>query len=930
MLRTKLLLLALLCVTVCLAVGPASAQTGASRPPASGDGAGDAQRTPADQGGAVPREPAVGEDEELVEEVAEPEELPEPEEPLTAAERFAALERFGMRVFAPVTPEPPVAGEEPAPAADSRRAAEPRRPVIDTERPPREPRQISGVVASEPVPPTYVLGPGDQLAVRVWTDAIEHVAAGPVVDADGNIYLELLGEITVGGERLSAVRDTIARRYRVFFDRAEVSVGLARTRVIEVRVTGDVRRPGTHLLSGAATLFSALNAAGGPNEVGSFRAIRLVRRGEEPLVVDLYRYLLHGEIDADVPLEPNDTIFVPSLLAEFGIDGEVRRPARYEMTGPLTLAEALQMAAGAAATGYTRSAELWRVGESGIRELINVNLRTDGERVCMQSGDLLVIPPVLEQPQNAVELEGAVRRPGMYEVRPGMTVRDLLQLAHGPDETAHMEEAAVWRLGDDLDYDLIEFDLGAALAGDPAHNLPLMPKDRVIVFSEEDVEAPMEVSIEGAVRRPDSYDWTRGMRVSHLVKQAGGLAEGAYARRANLLRLGNDQRRELIAVDLGAALAGVDDANLLLKRGDSLTVLTRLQVAEVSQVRVTGFVQEEGWYPRPQQMRVSDAILAAGGLSAAAGTEVEYTRGGATGRVEPVYLLLRRDGEAFEVEPDPIIHDNDLIAVLGTGELIATPPSVTIRGRVVTPGSYALLGTASDTDTVYDLIQRAGGLLPDANPNGIVLYRLREEIIGQEQENDLQQVIAHFNRELAASTVEGEEQRAAGTADQISRGLQAALSEGAATVVIPPRQLSKYQWARAVPINGEALIASGGMREDFPLTAGDVIVVPKTPTTVTVMGAVVRPGAVPYEEGLRPLDYIARSGDLTPDARKRRTVVIRANGEVTPKALHTEVRPGDIILVPSDYIFRNVNEPGTLERVLTAITGIISGYLIFR
>jgi protein involved in polysaccharide export with SLBB domain len=96
------------------------------------------------------------------------------------------------------------------------------------------------------------------------------------------------------------------------------------------------------------------------------------------------------------------------------------------------------------------------------------------------------------------------------------------------------------------------------------------------------------------------------------------------------------------------------------------------------------------------------------------------------------------------------------------------------------------------------------------------------------------------------------------------------------------------------------------------------------------MGAVVRAGAVPYREGLKPLEYIKQAGDFTPDARRAKTVIIRANGEVTPRALRSDVNPGDIILVPSDYIFREVNPPGTLERVLTAVTSIVSGYLIFN
>ncbi len=874
-----------------------------------------------------------------------PEEPEEPEEPapLTAAERFQALQRFGMSVFGAPEPQPAAREEAPARTGDATRPAEatgtprPAQPATPTPQPPAPapqpapaPRQTQGVVASEAVPPTYVLGPGDQLVVRVWTDAIEHVSATPVIDADGQIYLELLGELTVAGERLSSARDLIARRYRTFFTRAEVSVGLAGTRVIEVRVTGDVRRPGTHVLSGAATLFSALNAAGGPNEVGSFRAVRLMRRGEEPQVVDLYGYLLRGEIEADVPLEPNDTIFVPPMLAEFGIDGEVRRPARYEMMEAVTIADALQTAAGIGGAGYAQGAELWRVGESGIRELMNVNLRGEDAQLTLQSGDLLVIPPVLEKPLNVVELTGAVRRPGTYQVSAGMTVRDLLRLAQGPIENAHVQEAVVERLGEDLHYDLLHFDLAAAMSGDPAQDLALMPGDRVTVYAGEEVEAPMEVAVEGAVRLPDSYPWVRGSRVSDLVKRAGGLLEGAYTPRANLLRLDANQRRELIPVNLGAALAGDTEANVALERGDTLVVLNQLQVSEASRVHVDGLVQFPEWYPRFEGMRVSDAIVSAGGLASTAGDQVEFTPGGVVGQVEPIYLSLRREGDSFDVEPDPIVSNNDLVSVLGTGNLIATPPMVTIRGRVATPGSYALLSTNDDPDSIYDLIERAGGLLPDANAKGIVLYRMREEIIGEEQEADLGQVIAHFNRELAAGTVEGERQRATGTAAQISAGLAAALSEGSATVVIPPRRLSSTQWVRAVPVDGEALIESGGRREDFPLLDGDVVVVPELPTTVTVMGAVVRAGAVPYEEGLTLRDYVAKAGQFTEDARKAQTIVIRANGAVVPKALNAQIHPGDIILVPSDYIFRNVNQPGTLERVLSTITSIVTGYLVFK
>lgn len=875
------------------------------------------------------------------------EEEPPPPPPPTAAERFMALPRFGAAIFGQEPPPPPAPAEqppgeaegEPAPpsgAASTASAGQATRPqpqtAVQPAAPasrPSTPARTEPAIVGEAVPPSYIVGPGDELAVRVWTDAIEHVNASPVVDADGRVYLDLLGEVTVAGESIAELREMIARRYREFFTRAEVSVGLSRTRIIEVRVTGEALHPGKYRLGGNATLFSALYAAGGPSEIGSLRAIKLVRRGEEPLVVDLYDYLLSGDITGDVPLQADDTVFIPAAGATVGVAGEVRRPARYELTGETTLSAALQLAAGVAPTGYAHNLELWRVGESGRRELINVDITRDSD-LPVRDGDLILLTPVLEQPENVVELSGAVMRPGQYQVRPGMRVSDLLALGQGPSEGAHMGEAALWRLGPDLDYDLTPVDLAAALSGDPAHDPELQARDRLIVYAQEDVESPKEVTVNGAVLRPGIIAWVRGMRVSDLVAQAGGLVDGAYTPQANLMRLGADQRRALIPVNLERALAGDAEADVTLARGDVLEVLLRETVSLPGEVRVYGMVNAPGSYPRPQAMRVSGAILAAGGLTRYAGNEVEYTPGGVVGRVQPIYLSLRRDGEHFVVEPDPIVSDGDLVSVLGIGDLIPEPGEVSITGRVARPASYALQETAEEPDTVYQLIQRAGGLLPDANPRGIVLYRLRDEIIADEQEADLRQVIATFNREITSATVEGQEQRAAGTSAQLATSLQAAFMEGENTVIIPPRQLSETAWARAVPIDGATLIASGGQEGDFPLLRGDVVVVPPRPTTVTVMGAVVRAGALSWEEGQRAIDYVERAGNFTADARQAHTVVIRANGEVVPKALRTEIYAGDIVLVPSDYIFRAVNRPGTFERILSAVTGILTGYLIFR
>ncbi|MEA3400581.1 MAG: SLBB domain-containing protein [Armatimonadota bacterium] len=839
----------------------------------------------------------------------------------SAADRFAQLPRFGMEVFAAAE----AAREDEAEAVaerDSREAPE----RISR----RDEAERGQLIAGQAVPPSYIIGPGDELAVRVWTEAVEHIAVTPTVDAEGKIYLELVGEVTVGSKTLGEIREMLTERYHEYFDRAQVSVALARTRVIEVRVTGDAMRPGTYRLSGASTVFSALYAAGGPSEIGSLRRITLHRRGQEPRTVDLYDYLLEGDTSADVLLEPDDTVFIPPAGPTVGLTGEVQRPGRYELEDATTVAEALEMAGGLTSVGHAGKLQIWRVGESGRRHLLNVDALEESEsELQTRAGDLIVVAPVLEEPHNAVELYGAVARPGYYEFREGMTVAELLDRAQGVTENAHIERAWLWRLNEELDYEHISFDLGAALSGDAEENMALRPRDQVVILSEEQAEAPMEVEVTGAVRRPGIVPWREGMRVSDLITETGGLLEGAYTGRADLQRLTADQRREIIPVRLAEALDGEQSADLRIERGDVLRVLQRSDVTVASEIEVEGYVNEPGRYPRLEGMRVSDALIAGGGLAPNAGDQVQYTPGGARTEVESIYLSLQHDGATFTVEPDPVLEDNDLVTVLGMGDLIGWPKSVTIRGRVAKPGTYALQVGPDETDTVFDLVQRAGGLLPNANPNGIVLYRLRDEIIGEEQSEDLRQVIAVLNRELAARTVKGEEQREAGITQRVAEGLRTAFSEGGSAMIVPPRRLTEQAWARAVPIDGERMLATNGEDANFDLAHGDVVVVPEMPSTVTVFGAVVRPGALVWKESLRPTDYINNSGGPAPDARLRRTVVIRANGAVEAEALKADIRPGDIILVPSDYMVRRLQRPSTFDRVLDAVGAVLGAYLLF-
>ena len=234
-------------------------------------------------------------------------------------------------------------------------------------------------------------------------------------------------------------------------------------------MTGDATVPGKYALSGTATIFTALYAAGGPSAIGSLRNIRLTRKGQAPRLIDLYSYLLTGDREADVPLNPGDTLFIGACTDTVGIAGLVRRPGLYEMSEKLNISEALKMAAGLDPRGYGPNVEVWRVDRNTAWNVINIDLNgakgeQKGPEFALQSGDLVLVRPVLEKPANTVEVIGAVRRPGAYEVAGEMSIAAVLQRAQGPEDGAYMGQGAIWRLTPNHDYKMVRFNVRLALA----------------------------------------------------------------------------------------------------------------------------------------------------------------------------------------------------------------------------------------------------------------------------------------------------------------------------------------------------------------------------------------------------------------------------------------------------------------------------------
>ncbi|MEI6499876.1 MAG: SLBB domain-containing protein, partial [Armatimonadota bacterium] len=834
---------------------------------------------------------------------------------VTVTEILTSLPRFGASVFGPQTAS---GGPGQAPAATHTAAT-------------------AGLpVTNAPVPADYQVGPGDQLVIRNWTAAVENYNGQVAVAPEGSVYLPLLGEVPLAGQNLAQVTSRLASRFAKFFRGAQTTVTIVAPRSVEVYVTGDAVSPGKYTFSGTATVFTALFAAGGPSPIGSLRNIRLSRKGQPSQSIDLYPYLLTGERDQDLSLNPGDTIFIGPSAASIGISGLVRRPALYEINAGISISEALKLAAGLDPRGYAPNIEVWRVSRNTAWNVVNVDLNgakgeVKGPDFQLQNGDLVLVRPVLEKPANTIEVIGAVRQPGTYEVGTGMDVESLLKRAQGLEENAYMGQAAVWRLTPAHDYKMLRFSVQKALAKQQPDNLALLPGDKLYIYAREAVLQSQQVSVAGAVASPGVFPWAEELRVSDLLLGARGLVPGAYTARADLQRLTAENKQQIIAVSLTRILGGDPEADLALLPGDLLTVYTQADMGVATQVTVSGHVQRPGVYERKEGMKASDLVHEAGGLLPGAATEVEYTKGRTTGAPQVLHLqLTERDGK-FVLEPDVVLGDDDNLAVMATGDFNAQPRMVTVQGQVAHPGTYALLTTATEPDTVYKLLKRAGLLLSDANPRGIVLFRVIDSDARTPQKNDVGQVLKSFNRETAGTqpTLSGNSQTSA-LSNSIAKQFGSVFSgsRGEAVVVIPPRALTLDAWASAVPIEGEKLVSTAGKEGDMPLQPGDTVMVPTMPTTVAVLGAAVRPGAVRYQGPLTPRQYVDLAGGPATDASLGRLVVIRANGAVFPSRQVREIQAGDVIVVPSDFMVRQLGGPNGLQRFLETITAVATAFIL--
>jgi len=511
----------------------------------------------------------------------------------------------------------------------------------------------------------------------------------------------------------------------------------------------------------------------------------------------------------------------------------------------------------------------------------------------VRDGDEIHIFPIAPYNQEAIYLQGHVLRPGKYSFHPGMRLTEIITSYHDllPEPAAHYGE--IIRLNPpDFRPSVVIFDLESALKN-PESAPALEPLDTVRVFSRFDFEPAPTVSVDGEVRVPGTYKTSGQASLRDAVFLAGGLTPNASLQDAQLFRINPDGTSKIFSVNLGEALHGKPEDNILLQPRDRLLIHRNTSSVDESSVEITGEVAKPGRYPYTDNMRAQDLIRAAGGLKRSADSEIaDLTRYAATGGPQEhlqLSLTSLLNGNATEDVP---LRRGDVLAIRQVPGWADIGASVKVSGEVMHPSTYGV----RPGERLSSVLERAGGFTKNAYPYGAVL--MRRDIREIELKSQMNLVARIKTEKVQLKSLPETD------TDQRNAKLMA-ISQTDATLA----QLTAHEPVGRVVIHIEADVKRWkDTNADIAVHDGDVLLMPKNPNTIMVTGQVFNPTAISHQSSHSANWYLSQAGGLTPLADKKSIFVIRADGSVISAKsgggwwvgdpLAGTLRPGDTVVVP--------------------------------
>ncbi len=577
-------------------------------------------------------------------------------------------------------------------------------------------------------PLNYRLGPGDEVIIDIWGASQNTIRQQ--ISPDGTINIQKIGPVNLNGLTIAEANDYLKKTLNKIYNglnnandpTSDIRLTLGSIRTIQINVMGEVVQPGTYSLSSFSTVFHALYRAGGVSDIGSLRNVQLVRNGKNIATIDVYQFIMKGNIQDDVRLQEGDVVIVPAYDILVKIDGKVKRPMRFEMKKDENLSTLISYAGGFEADAYTRSLRVVR--QNGQEYEVNTVKDLDYSVYKMRNGDVVTAEAILNRFTNKLEIRGAVYRPGIYQLNGKLnTVRELVNEAQGLTGDAFLNRAVLYRQREDLTTEVIPVDIKAIMDG-TSQNIILTKNDILYIPSIHDLEDRGDVVIHGEVAKPDSYPYADNMTLEDLIIQAGGLREAASVVRVDVSRriknphstADNDTIGRTYTFSLKEGFVIDGTPGFVLQPYDEVYVRRSPGYQAQQNVAVEGEILFGGSYAMTsREERLSDLIRKAGGS-----TKNAYLRGAKLTRVatagekkrmgDVIRLMSRQLGEAMMDSLGVRVEDHFTVGidlekaianpgsasdlVLREGDVIFIPKNantVTINGAVMVPNTVSYI-----------------------------------------------------------------------------------------------------------------------------------------------------------------------------------------------------------------------------------------------
>lgn len=742
-----------------------------------------------------------------------------------------------------------------------------------------------------PSPKNYIIGSGDGLILDL--SGIQDKVQFLTVNPEGFARVELLGPIYLSGLSLIEARDKIKVLLAKIYPQlnngsTRITLMLREARSIQVLITGEVERPAEYTISSLSSLLNALYLCGGPNKLGSFRKIEIIRGNKVFQTVDLYPYLTSGIMPQNTNLEAGDIIRVPFAETRTIITGAVKKPARFELLPGENLSQLLLYCGGFQEDAFS---SLIQVERYSIKEKLVIDVPDSlFKSFIPKNGDKFFVGTIGDRFSNKVKISGSVYRPGTYAWKPGMKVLQLINLGLGVLPEAYNERALLFRKEADGRNSIFSIDLNK-LAENTDQDIDLKSDDELIIKNIFELEETNSVNIEGAVQKPGIFPYREGLRLKDLIFLAGGLLKEAFIEKIIIFRKNSDESKTSISLSL------IDNNNeeWKLEAGDIITINSKKDFSNERIVTIYGEVNSPGIYQYAENLSLKDLIFLSKGFSPfATEKSIEITRRLQT--VDPLdknanlteSILIDLSNKRLNDTINEIMLQPFDVITIRNNPFIKGQSFVEIYGDILFPGKYAL---KSKDERISSLFTRAGGNLPDAN---LARAQLRRKIMFNTRDSKVEQTTG-----LKVDSFQREEVR-------------------------------EFD----VAINLLEAIKKPGSLMDIFLEPEDKLFIPRQNNLILVNGEVNHSVAIGYHRGKKANFYIDKAGGFKDEALKKKTFVIYPDGSANSTKnllgikFYPRVEPGTEVVVPQIPLDSGRKKPFSISD-LTLVSSTIAGISTF-